>query len=155
MRVFIYGPTALDTRQDALCALERVTGNGQTEILRDFEALYTKLRHPGNRRAVAILLCATKAELMEVSSIYHLLSGLRVILLLPDGEEETIAIGHRVFPRFLGSLEADLEGVMEVLARLLRKDGEDGEDDGYRLTGGGLKSAQGGCRTDLKCFGDE
>lgn len=68
---------------------------------------------------IAVLLSASKKELQDLVSVRHLINGVRVIIILPDMEKDTIAKGHLLRPRFLTFVDHNFEMVTAVLAKMI------------------------------------
>jgi hypothetical protein len=119
MQVLVYGRTFQVGGADIRQELQAVVCEQQMEVCGELSALCSCLRRTGNPYALAVLICATRDDLLQVSSIAHLLLDLRIVLIVPDLDEATVAIGHRLFPRYLASMDAGLEEVMGVLRKLL------------------------------------
>jgi hypothetical protein len=83
-------------------------------------SLSRRLRQPRHNLAVAVLVAASRQELLELLSIRDLLDGIRIILVLPDRQDDTIAKGHRLYPRFLTFADSDFLDVAAVLSKMLR-----------------------------------
>ena len=62
----------------------------------------------------------SREDLVDLLSIRNLLDDLRVILLLPNREKETINKGHTLRPRFLTYADSNLLNVAAVLSKMLR-----------------------------------
>jgi len=95
----------------------------ETRVCRSMEDLLTRLRQPGNVD-IAILLAASREELCGLVDIRELLQDVRIILVLPDREEATIAKAHRLWPRFLTDCDSDFDDVVAVLTKMLTIRGE-------------------------------
>jgi hypothetical protein len=89
-----------------------------TEIYRTIDSLSRRLRQPRNDLPVAVLLAASREDLLELLSIGDLLDGIRIILVLPDRENGTIAKGHRLQPCFLTYADGDFLDVAAVLIKM-------------------------------------
>jgi hypothetical protein len=87
------------------------------EVYRNIESLSRRLRQPGADQGIAVLLVANKDDLLDILSIRDLLRNVRIILILPDKEEDTIAKGHMLRPRFLSYIDSDFADVFAVLAK--------------------------------------
>lgn len=64
-----------------------------------------------------ILQAATAHELMTFSAYRSRLEQVFFILVLPDADEETVARGHRLRPRFIVYQDSDFNEVGAVLER--------------------------------------
>lgn len=74
------------------------------------------------RDILVILRVQDREDLLNTDSIKDMLQNLRVILILPDRDEDTIALAHRVRPRFLGTDEDHYETVKVVKKMLGHQD---------------------------------
>ncbi len=90
-----------------------------TKICRDIESLSCELRQPAHGLSLAIILAASREDLLDILSIGDLLGDLRIILVLPDAEKDTVAKGHKLLPRFLTYADGDFLDVAAVLSRML------------------------------------
>ena len=102
-------------------AIESVVQAGKTEIYRNLESLSQRLRRPTQLPEVSILFANSRADFMELLSIRDLLLNLRIILILPDANKETITRGHTLFPRFLTYANSDFKDVAAVLKKMIQK----------------------------------
>lgn len=89
------------------------------EVYRSIEELAQVLHRLYDHNTIAILQARDREELLRIISLRELLQGMRVILLIPDREEETISMAHSLRPRFLGSGKSDLSDTMSVLRKML------------------------------------
>ena len=88
------------------------------EIFYSYKRLSLRLRNPSGNEDIALLLASTRDDLNEFVACGHLLSNLRLILILPDGKKETIAQGHLLRPRFISYGDSDFSDVALVLQKM-------------------------------------
>lgn len=91
------------------------------EKYQDIESLGRKLHEPYNYKDVILLSPASKEELSRILALQDLLSDMRIILVLPDRDEETVAMGHRLRPRMVTYNDGDYLDVAAVLTRMNEK----------------------------------
>jgi hypothetical protein len=101
-------------------AIHRLNCRSDAEVHRSVESLSCRLRQPGNGATIAILSTSSKADLGNILSLYDLLCDLRIILVLPDRDKDTVAKGLRLRPRFLTFADSDFNEVYAVLGKMLR-----------------------------------
>lgn len=77
-----------------------------------------KLLYRSEDIKVAVLFAATRQDLLDLKSIWELLQNIRTILILPDCEEETVAVAHTMRPRFISYGDHNLRGVAAVLEKM-------------------------------------
>lgn len=99
----------------------------KTEILHTLGGFFDALTHSADREAVAVALLASSEELEALLPLREISMDIPLILVLPDSRPETISLGHRLRPRFLGFLQNDFSEVTAVLAEVLKRSRRDGE----------------------------
>jgi hypothetical protein len=99
--------------------IDTVVPKEKTEIYRSIDALSRRLQQPTHNLGIAVLVAGSKDELMEIFSIRDLLNSLRIILILPDREGDTIDKGRALYPRFIGYADGNLVDVAAVLDRMV------------------------------------
>ena len=102
--------------------IKAVARGREIEVHRDMESLIRRLRQPRSDLSIAVLFAFTREDLEDILSIRDLLRDLRIIILLPDSEEDTVRKGHTLRPRFLTYANGDLEDVGVVLRRMLESE---------------------------------
>jgi hypothetical protein len=100
-------------------SLRTLVPDERIEIYRSIEDLANGLLQLLDPDAIVILQAGDRQELLRILSFRDLLQGVRVILLVPDREEETILLAHRLRPRFLGNSENDFSNTMSVVRKML------------------------------------
>ena len=117
MRILFYSSKREDSeigeRLKALVPAERV------EVYQSIEELVHGLYRLYSYDTILLLQAKDKEELSRIVSLRDLLQGLRVILLIPDRNGETISLAHRLRPRFLGSSENDLSDTLSVVRKMI------------------------------------
>ncbi|MFP4474325.1 MAG: hypothetical protein ACLFOY_02130 [Desulfatibacillaceae bacterium] len=96
------------------------TPDGRVEECRTLEDMGCRLRRPRQDLQVAVVLAADHGELERVVGFRDLLGDLPLILILPDREPETVALGHMMYPRLLSYADGDLNDVGETLGKMLK-----------------------------------
>ena len=90
------------------------------EVFRSMDGLSARLRQPLDDPAIAVLIAQTWGELANFLQIRNLLRDVRVVLVLPDRDAETIAKGHVLQPRFFSYLDSDAGEVTAVVEKMLK-----------------------------------
>lgn len=91
----------------------------QVEIYRTHDSLCRRLLQSTYDIHIAVFLATTKEELSEILSVRHLFSDIRIILVLPDREHDTISKAHALRPRFVTYADSDFLDVAAVLSKML------------------------------------
>jgi hypothetical protein len=102
--------------------IEKLTSNKNIEIYRATLDLTLRLRMPLCESALAILVISDEKDLKNILSIQSLLINMRVVLILPDRNNDTIAAGHSLHPRYLSFKDNGLKDMKAVLARMITVD---------------------------------
>ena len=90
-----------------------------TEIYDSIDEFSQRLRQPRGELTVAVIVANSKEDLLNLLFIRNLLQDIRIILVLPDREKDTIEKGHRLYPRFMSYVDSNLEEVEAVLKNVL------------------------------------
>lgn len=122
MKVLYYGTTNNGAGKRLQKAIESVVSIENTEVYRDIEQLDRRLRQPICDIIISVFFAKSKAELFDLILIKKLLLDLRILLILPDGDNETITMGHTLFPRFLSYADSDFEDVKAVLRKIIQQE---------------------------------
>ena len=95
------------------------------EFYLTIDDLATRLRRPKGDHSIAVLLAAGRKELEDILAIRDLLDRARIILILPDRNQNTIKKGHTLFPRFLTHADGNFDWVTAVLEKMLSNNNGD------------------------------
>jgi hypothetical protein len=99
--------------------VEAAVPKTDVEICRTIDRLSYVLRRYSTEIAIAILSASSANELLDFLSIGDLLEDMRIILVLPDRDNNTIANAHILRPRFLTYVDSDFAEVIAVLKKML------------------------------------
>lgn len=94
------------------------TGRGAVLTCRSLEALRMKLRQPCTYDDVLLIYPSDRRGLAELVRLRELLAPMRIVLVLPDREEATVAMGHLLRPRMISYSDSDFLDVAAVLVRM-------------------------------------
>jgi len=119
MKVFFYSALADEIGDRLQKIIETVAPQGKVVISRTIGSLTRTLCQPVDGPAITVLRASSRDELLEIFSIRRLLRDVRIILILPDQEDETVAMGHRLGPRLLTYAGGDFADVFAVLGRMI------------------------------------
>jgi hypothetical protein len=118
MNLFFFVSRPSGHEEQLLSAVAPIVSRGSLEVFRTFRGLAERIRRPKEYFSVAVVLNPTKEDLRKLVSIRDFLRETKVLLVLPDQDEETIALAHKVFPTYIADLDADVSEVVSVLRRL-------------------------------------
>ena len=70
-------------------------------------------------RTIAVVQAASEQDLIDLYFIQHLLRKVGLVLLLPDTERDTIAMGHRLHPSYMCNGNNNLSEITEALRSIV------------------------------------
>jgi len=120
MHLLFYSTAAGEAGKKLQGVIEELVPEEKIEVYRTEEGLSRRLREPTYDLSVAVLLAATNKDLLYLLANKELIWNLRVILILPDREEQTITKGHLLRPRFLTYADGNFLDVATVLGKMLQ-----------------------------------
>ena len=117
MNVLFYSTGEAGERLQGM--IQNLVPKEKLEIYKTLKSFSERLRKPMDDIPVAVILAASEDDLLTILSISHLLYDVRFILILPDRDDPTVAIGHSLRPRFLGYKDSDFREVTAVLGKMI------------------------------------
>lgn len=99
---------------------------------REFEVFHSltnfskRIRQIPRKIDVAVLLARSRDQLSRLISLKAYLEDIRLILILPDRDRETISKGLLLRPKFVDYLDGNLSNVGAVLEKIFEHIGERG-----------------------------
>ena len=121
MGILFYANGAAEASHLLLAEIESVVKATDIEIFRTAGDLNSRLRQFRCNLEVAVLMASSRKELQHLVSLQDLFGDIRIILILPDSDRDTISQGHKLYPRFLSYVDGNFADVAAVLAKMLRK----------------------------------
>ena len=119
MNILCYAPGQSKIGKQLQDLILTIVPPNHLEVLRSRRGLLKRLHQPIFFIDVAVLVFSNPQELREMVALNYLFGNLRLILILPDHHAETIALGHKLYPRFISFADSDLEDVRMVLKNYL------------------------------------
>ncbi len=92
-------------------------------VFHNFNAFKSKLKKKfrNNNNEVLILFAESLNRLKQLISLVDLMEGKRIVLILPDESELTLAVAAQFFPRFFMSISDDYDNLCQVIGRMTDK----------------------------------
>jgi len=118
-KVILYARVMQGAGEKLFQFIQSMTPAQETEIYDSIDQFSERLRQPRGELTVAVIIANSKEDLLNLLFIRNLLQDIRIILILPDREKDTIEKGHRLYTRFMSYLDGDLEEVAAVLNNVL------------------------------------
>ncbi len=99
--------------------VEGVAVNKNIIVVRSIKNLIRILRNPQHGIAATVIFESTDADLRDLLPFRDLLLRTHVIVILPDHEQQTIAQGHALRPRYVSYADSDFSDVRDVLHKMM------------------------------------
>ena len=100
--------------------IEEQVRDDEIEIYRTIESLANRFKQAAYNLCIAVLFAADKEALSGFLSIRNLFDDVRIVLILPDRNNETISSGHKLYPRFLSYSDSNFNDVALVLNKMIK-----------------------------------
>ena len=120
MGVILFIPPWTKNAEEVRSAVKQTVPQGDMEICLTVDALLKRLRGPVQARTIAILFPASPDDLAGLLEINEFLDDLRIILILADADESTVALGHRLRPRVVLQGDAYLLQLLPILENMIQ-----------------------------------
>ena len=98
-------------------AVEEAAGKEGIETCVTIQELFRRLCRPRMGIAATVLFAVDKGELFQFMMLGDMLHEVPLIFILPDNEEETVSLGHSLYPRLISYGNSDFADVAAVLKR--------------------------------------
>jgi hypothetical protein len=118
MQTFIYSSRDDPDAKRLDLVVRSVIPNGRIESFTGLVSLNKRLRTPVEPDSIAVISIANRKELEHMQRLCPLLTEIYIIMVIPDGEKETLALAHLLLPRFLSRKESDFVDLRVVLAKM-------------------------------------
>ena len=91
---------------------------GMAEKYSSLEEFKNRLLLYKNNIEIALLTASTKEELKQFIGLREFLADIRVILILPDRDHDTLSSAHALYPRFITYIDGDYSDLKAVLTKM-------------------------------------
>lgn len=120
MEILFYFSATNDTGDELKSIMEKLTPPVAFRVFRNWEIFSKVLMRPKEKETVVVVLISQREELLDAVSIRDLIHEYRLILILPDKEEQTVSLGHSLRPNFMTYKNGNLHQLEVVLKKMLR-----------------------------------
>jgi hypothetical protein len=117
--VLLFVPTRSLAEKRLMKALEKLLSGVSVRVCRDADGLRRRLLHGSNSPLAVVILAVKKQDLLSTMPLRDLLLGFRVIVVLPDSDDVTLAMGWGMWPRFVSYADGDFRDVAGVLEKMI------------------------------------
>ena len=120
MNLFVYTKQENDVSNRLIHVIMGLKEVNSIEILHNFESFKSHvLLKLEKRQALGVLCITTEQELNTMLSFHAYLENMKLILILPDRNRQTISDGHKLHPRFVSYVDSDFSDVGAVLEKMI------------------------------------
>lgn len=96
-------------------------GFDSAELFDSPELLALRLRRIGCESLVALVVSESRDDLERLQELCGLLTNMQLVLVVPDEEDSTLALGHSLRPRFLASPSTEPRQVLSVTQQVIQR----------------------------------
>jgi len=118
MKLICFSPSIDEGNRLLNNLIDHFTAVRCLEIYRTIDALSKRLREPKKNGSILVLFATSKRLLLEIIAITTLLQDIKIVLVLPDRKDDTIAKGHMLRPRFVTYADTDCTELYSVVHRM-------------------------------------
>jgi len=102
--------------------IDGIVPQANMEAYTTISDLSSRLHAPQLEFNIVVLIAADKEDLENILTIKPLLDNIRLILVLPDRQSETVRLGHSLHPRYLSFNDSPASDVVSVLTKMIETD---------------------------------
>ena len=122
IEILIYFSTEDGTGAQLQKIMKQFVSEVQVRIFRNWKVFVNKLMSPKIKRVIVVVVLSQREELLDALSIRDIFHEYKLILILPDQEEETISLGHSLRPNFMTHKMGNFQQLEMVLEKMLHVD---------------------------------
>ena len=119
MRLVLYADELHEPGKRLYELVKKLIPQEQIDICPTIKSLSARLSRFAPNICVTVLLALDRSDLLDFLAISGLLHDVRVVLILPDREKETVSLGHRLYPRYISYMDSGFEDIQLVLRKIL------------------------------------
>lgn len=119
--ILLYVPRINQAGERLQNVLMSVVSTSNITIVRNMDSLMNIIRQPVHGVMAAVIMASDSGELKSLCGLRDLLHRVQVILVLPDQNRDTIAMGHGLRPRLISYMESSFMEIEDVLHAIIGK----------------------------------
>ena len=120
MNLLLYTTVSQEVAERVKTVLKPSVPEGTIEVYRTINDLSRRLRLPKDDPTIVVVLPARREDILDLLAIRHLFRNVRIVLVVPDIEDETIALAHRLRPRYLSYIDGNFMGLSTVVNKMFK-----------------------------------
>jgi hypothetical protein len=118
---YLYAPQSVAQRQRIFRDIGDAIGDkSRLKMFEDIDGVSARLRQFNNPEII-VMLAVGKNDMPDIMSLRELFHDAAVIIMLSDEEPNTITSAIRMRPKFLGIMDGDLDKIVPIVKKLVRK----------------------------------
>lgn len=122
--LLIFYEKAIDGIAEQLKGMMKpLIGEDRIKVYHTISILSKRLSQPIDGKVIMVLVAADRNDLLDIYAIRELFGIIRIIIILPDREDESVRMGYQLQPRFLTYMNEELSEVYSVLRKMLKLSG--------------------------------
>ena len=103
--------------------MKPLIGEDRIKVYHTISILSKRLARPIDGKVIMVLVAADRNDLLDIYAIRELFGIIRIIIILPDREDESVRMGYQLQPRILTYMNEELSEVYSVLRKMLKLSG--------------------------------
>ncbi len=121
MKVLLYAAETDDQANRLKTVVVEVAGEDSLKVFHHIHDLvwYFRKPRPADGLTIGVFAVAERENLRQLTSVRAIAPDLRIILVLPDRNNKTIAEGHKLQPRFVTYRDSDIKEIEVVLGKMI------------------------------------
>jgi hypothetical protein len=125
MNLALYSGESSDSLRRLEAVIEHIGSHHEVRVFRNMAELRRELHRPGKDIRLIILNAANRRDLEDLLLLKEMLHDIRVVLILPDLEETTLSLAHKLHPRFLAGADSNRDELGAILNNMIKIYGKD------------------------------
>jgi|WetSurSiteA1Bulk_404760.scaffolds.fasta_scaffold58199_2 hypothetical protein len=119
MYLILYSGLAGETEKRLISTIVEVIPKINIVFCRTLQELHRALLGPSINILAVLIIISDMQNLESIITLRERLRYCRVILLLPNSDQDLVAAGHTLWPRFVSSIDADFKEIVSVLNKMI------------------------------------
>ena len=117
---YLFAPESVTERQTIFRELGEAIGpDCRLEMFPDFAGFSARLRRFNNPEII-VMLAVGKEDMSNILSLFDLIRDSAIIIMLSDDGKEMVTSAIRLRPKFIGTMDGDLEKIVPIVKKLIR-----------------------------------
>lgn len=119
MKILVYENTNAGKTKSFLEKIDKEIPSDMVEMYHNRETLLNRVLRIPNRYNIIVLFCDTLDDFKYFISMRDTFRQYRIILVIPDGEADTVKQAHQLYPRYLSYSDNGYGNVCDVLKKMV------------------------------------